>query len=88
MFTLLLPWYARAQFSILIQWLQLIIGNRPHDENLESLNINDIRNGFFAMDCLHNNYFDPRDVVVLKVCPLFSLERSPLHIMTDTGSYT
>lgn len=71
MFTLLLPGYARAQFSILIQWLQLIIGNRPHHENLESLTINDIRNGIFAVDNLHNHYFDPRDVVVLKVCRSF-----------------
>ncbi|KAF8812071.1 hypothetical protein BYT27DRAFT_7252263 [Phlegmacium glaucopus] len=49
------------------EWLQLIIDNRPHLENLESLSINDIRNGVYADDDLHNHYFDPRDVVVLKM---------------------
>jgi hypothetical protein len=73
----------RTKFSILLQWLQHIIDNRPHDENLDSLTINDIRNGIYATDTLHNHHFDPRDVVVLKVCPLFSSERSPLNITSD-----
>ena len=30
-----------AEFSILLQWLQLILDNRPHDENLD-ITINDI----------------------------------------------
>jgi hypothetical protein len=54
------------------QWLQRIIDNRPHDENLDSLTINDIRNGIYATITLYNHYFDPRDAVVLKVCPPFS----------------
>jgi hypothetical protein len=88
MFTFLLPWCARAQFSILIQWFQRIIDNRPHDGDLGTLTINDIRNGIYADDNIHNHYFDPRKVVVLKVCPLFFSERSPLNIMSDAKSYT
>ncbi|KZP28689.1 hypothetical protein FIBSPDRAFT_927455 [Athelia psychrophila] len=49
------------------KWLQLIIANRPHIENLESLkNINDIRNGIYATDTIAIQYFDKRKVVVLK----------------------
>lgn len=61
----------RAKFSILLQWLRSIINNRPHDENLDSLTIDDIENGIYADNNIYSNYFDPRDVVVLKVCPLF-----------------
>ena len=77
----------QAKFSILLQWLRCIIDNRPHNENLDSLTINDIRNGIYATDTLHNHYFNPRDVAVLKVCPPFSSARSPLKIMSDTKSY-
>jgi len=56
-----------AELGILLQWLQLIIANRPHHEGLESLSINDIRNGCLAQATLHYTYFDPRKVVVLKV---------------------
>ena len=69
----------RAKFSILLQWLQLIIDNRPHDENIESLTINDIRNGIYADNNLHSHYFDPRDVVVLKVCLLCFREITTKH---------
>ena len=65
------PTSMRAEFSILLQWLQLITDNRPHDENLDSLTINDIQNGIYANDTLHNHYFDPRKVVVLKVARPF-----------------
>ena len=61
----------RAKFSILLQWFQRIIDNRPHDEDVDSLTINDIENGIYGTDTLHNHFFDPRDVVVLKVCVLF-----------------
>ena len=81
------PTSMRAKFSILLQWLQLIIDNRPHDENLDSLTINDIQNGIYANDTIHNHYFDPRVVVVLKVCPLFSSGRSPLIITSDAESH-
>ena len=75
-----------AKFIILLQWLRRIIDNRPHDENLESLSINDIRNGVFGAPNIHF-YFDPRSVVVLKVCPPFPSERSPRHITSDAESY-
>ena len=67
----------RAKFSIPLQWLQCIIDNRLHDGNLDSLttSINDIRNGIW------------RHVVVLKVCPPFSSERSPLNITSDAEFY-
>ena len=81
------PISMRAKFSILLQWLQLIIENRPQNENLDSLTINDIQNGIYANDILHNHYFDPREVVVLKVCPPFSSDRSPLNITPDAESH-
>jgi len=49
--------------------------------------INDIRNGICAIEDLHNELFDPRDVVVLKVCPPISSERSPLNTTSDAESY-
>ena len=52
MFTLFLP-SMRAKFSILLQWLQRIVDDRPHDENLDSLTIDDIRNGIYADVNLH-----------------------------------
>ena len=67
----------RAKFCIMLQWFRLVVDNRPHDENLDSLFINDIRNGFCADDTLHDHFFEARDVVVLKVCPPLSSERSP-----------
>jgi hypothetical protein len=76
----------QAKFTIL-QWLRRIIDNRPHDENLDSLTIDDIQNGIYAHDNLHNHYFEPRHVVVLKVCPPFSSQRSPLKIASDAESY-
>ncbi|KAK0469104.1 uncharacterized protein EV420DRAFT_8520 [Desarmillaria tabescens] len=46
-------------------WLQLIVRNRPHEEDLSSLlNINDIRNGFFVNPLIHT-IFDRRYLVVL-----------------------
>ncbi|KIJ57367.1 hypothetical protein M422DRAFT_773951 [Sphaerobolus stellatus SS14] len=56
--------YARGD-----QWLQLLINNRPHEdedeiENLES--ICDIRNGCILMDTIHNQTFDPRLAAILK----------------------
>jgi hypothetical protein len=79
----------RAKFSILLlQWLRCIIDNRPHDENLGTLTtINDIRNGICAIEILHNQLFDPRLVVVLKVCPPISSERPPLNTTSDAKSY-
>ncbi|KAI0278646.1 hypothetical protein BGY98DRAFT_916858 [Russula aff. rugulosa BPL654] len=47
------------------EWLQCIVDNRPHDENLDLLTINDIRNGIYTDNNIHN-YFEPREVVVLK----------------------
>lgn len=56
-------------FSGELQWLRLIIENRPKNgENVTGLgDINDIRNGFLAMDVVHR-YFDPRKIAILKVC--------------------
>jgi len=62
-----------AELVELLQWLQLIIANRPHREDLESLSINDIRNGLIADHGLYHHYFDPRNVVVLKVYSPMSL---------------
>ncbi|KZP28686.1 hypothetical protein FIBSPDRAFT_947513 [Athelia psychrophila] len=56
----------RAKFNILPQWLQLIINNRPHNENLDSLSINAIRNGICADINICHHYFGRRDAVVLK----------------------
>ncbi|KZP28688.1 hypothetical protein FIBSPDRAFT_947515 [Athelia psychrophila] len=43
------------------------VGMHIIPENLDSLNnINDIRNGIYACHDIHNLYFDPREVVVLK----------------------
>jgi len=64
----------QAKFSILLQWLWHIIDNQPHSKNLNSLVINDIQNGIYAINNLYNQYFDPRHVIILKVCPSFSLE--------------
>jgi hypothetical protein len=63
-----------------------MIDNRTPGENLD-ITINDIQNGILADDSLHIRYFDPREVVVLKVCPPFSPERSPLTITSDAKSY-
>ena len=72
----------RAKYGILLQWLRSIIDNRPHDENLSTLtSVDNIRNGICAIAGLHDELFDPRKVVVLKVCPPFSSERSPLNTM-------
>lgn len=51
------------------QWLRLIIENRPkYGERLASLcSINDIRNGVFANNIIHQG-FDARSAVILKVC--------------------
>ena len=53
----------------LIQWFKLIIQNRPHDDDddIEELNdINDVRNGFFANRAIHP-FFDARQLAILKV---------------------
>jgi hypothetical protein len=71
----------RAKFSILLQWLRSIINNRPHDENLDSLTIDDIENGIYADNNIHSNHFDRRDVVVLKVCPLFFRAITTKHLI-------
>jgi len=77
----------RTKFSTLLQWLRLIVNNRPHTDNLDSLTINDIRNGFLCTDSLRNPYFYPRHIVVLKVCASFPSELSPLNSMSDTEYY-
>ena len=64
----------RAKFIILLQWLQLIVQNRPDNHNLGSITINDVRNGVFGVDDLHNHFFDPRKVAVLKVRPHLLLQ--------------
>ena len=64
----------RAKFIILLQWLRLIVENRPDNHNLGSITINDIRNGVFGVDDLHNHLFDPRKVAVLKVRPHLLLQ--------------
>ncbi|KZP28691.1 hypothetical protein FIBSPDRAFT_947518 [Athelia psychrophila] len=59
----------RAKFIIFLQWLQLIIANRPwpNDDNINiSFGINDIENGIFADQNIHTEFFDQRKVVVLK----------------------
>jgi hypothetical protein len=81
------PYYCPGRRSKLLQWLQCIIHNRPHDEELDSLTIGDIRNGIYADNSLHSHLFDPRHAVVLKVCPPVSSERSPLNITSDAESY-
>lgn len=63
-----------CELSPVYCWLQLIVDNRPHEKNLDSLTINDIQNGVYVHDTLHNHFLDPRDVVVLKVRPPFSSE--------------
>jgi len=55
----------RAKFSTL-QWLRVIIANRPENRNIGLLTIDDIQNGLLGTDTLHNQCFDPRLVVVLK----------------------
>jgi hypothetical protein len=79
----------RAKFSTLLQWFKLIVDNRSHDEDkdLDSVTIDDIRSGIYADDSLHNHDFDPRHIVVLKVCPPHFSERSSLNIMSDAESY-
>ena len=64
-----------------------MIDNRTPGENLD-ITIDDIRNGIvYADHSIHTNHFDPRKIVVLKVCPPFSPERSPLTITSDAKSY-
>ena len=73
----------RAKFIILLQWLRLIIENRPHDDDLGSLTINDIRNGVFGANSLQHPYFDQRKVVVLKVCPHLLQSDHHQHYITS-----
>ncbi|KAF8801171.1 hypothetical protein BYT27DRAFT_7235831 [Phlegmacium glaucopus] len=49
------------------EWFQLIVENRPnYNEDVMTLrNINDIRNGIFANNLIHNG-FDPRAIAILK----------------------
>ena len=77
-----------AELGILLQWLQLIIANRPHREDLESLSVNDIRNGFIATATLHSSHFDPRDIVVLKVYSQLSLNDHCFNIALESESYS
>ena len=68
----------RLPFLRPLQWLRLILDNCPqYGENMtEFTDINDIRNSLFALIQIHNE-FDPRNIVILKVChvclPTFSL---------------
>ena len=79
-----------AEFSILLQWLQLILDNRPHDKNLD-IKINDIQNGIYA-----DNDFIPitltHDTLLsLKfVHPCLQSDRhvTSRNITSDTESYT
>jgi len=56
----------------LFQWFRLIVENRPnYSEDVAGLgDINDIRNGVFAAAQIRNG-FDPRHIVVLKVCHIY-----------------
>ncbi|KAF8813343.1 hypothetical protein BYT27DRAFT_7250878 [Phlegmacium glaucopus] len=75
-------------YNGLHQRLQLIIDNRPHLENLESL-INDIRNGIYAEDGLHNHYFDPRGRYHdSEGCFLLLSPLSPTNIAIDPQSHS
>ncbi|KZP28674.1 hypothetical protein FIBSPDRAFT_947500 [Athelia psychrophila] len=60
------PRFQNAMAVACGSWLQLIINNRPHNENLDSLSINDIRNGICADSNICHHYFGRRDAVVLK----------------------
>ena len=77
----------RLPFLRLFQWFQLIIQNRPsYNENMTNLDdINDIRNGVFAAAQIHLA-FDPRDVVILKVCYIYPLvcSLSDPYLATNT----
>ncbi|KAG7439223.1 uncharacterized protein BT62DRAFT_976986 [Guyanagaster necrorhizus] len=58
--------YARGDEACPRIWIQLIIENRPTEENLSSLrSINDIRNGFYATSDIHFDFFDQQKVAVL-----------------------
>ena len=54
---------------LLSQWFRLIIANRPtYNEDVTTLDdINDIRNGVFAVSMMHSP-FDLRRIAILKVC--------------------
>lgn len=75
-----------------LQWLQLIVNNRPsYSEDVTTLSdINDIRNGLFAMEQIHLA-FDPRRVAILKVChicpPIFLLIFLLWHRFSDPQSH-
>ncbi|KAG7442237.1 uncharacterized protein BT62DRAFT_955169 [Guyanagaster necrorhizus] len=58
--------YARGDEACPRIWIQLIIENRPTEEDLSSLrSINDIRNGFYAAADIHVHFFDQQKVAVL-----------------------
>ncbi|KAF9480791.1 hypothetical protein BDN70DRAFT_584162 [Pholiota conissans] len=48
------------------KWLQLIIENRADSEDLQMVDINDIRNGILGQATLYINHFDKREAVILK----------------------
>jgi len=71
------------------EWLQLIIGNRPHgdERRLHTLtSVNDIRNGIMSSSNLHT-YFDSRAAVVLKACLHLFSGQPPYTSLSDTQSY-
>ena len=70
--------------NISSQLLQDIISNRPNDEDLSSLSIDDMRNGILASPEIHECYFDPRDIVVLKVRLLVFLSTCLIHARPQT----
>jgi hypothetical protein len=57
----------------LFQWLRTIALNRQrYGEDVDNLDINDIRNGILAFSGIHSA-FDVRDVAVIKVCQIYLL---------------
>ena len=68
------------------QWFRLIIENRPHEhnDNIRGLvDINDVRNGFFATRTIHAA-FDGRVAAILKV----SAKSITLYYFSDTHTQT
>jgi hypothetical protein len=68
----------RLPFLRPLQWLWLILDNRPQygEDVTQFTDINDIRNGVFALIQIHND-FGPRNIVILRsvtfVYPYFPL---------------
>ncbi|KAJ6631955.1 hypothetical protein B0H10DRAFT_1937691 [Mycena sp. CBHHK59/15] len=67
-------------------WLRHIVDTRPNVENLDSLDINDIRNGIYASDTIYDHYFDQRIVVVLKTPnPILLVNDIPVRYQRPMG---